>query len=372
MDILRQQFFSLLQAGLWNRPADTAPFDTPPDWEAIYRAARAQALLGIVMDGLQTLPPRLRPPRPLYLRWCSTLLTVEENNQRLNRELANLYTLCRNNGIEPVLLKGQGVAQCYPNPLHRQCGDIDLYTGTRHYDLLNSLLLPDVTAVNEECFKHTGYTWHGIAVENHRVICTLNAPAADRRFQADIRRWSTTDRSTLRSVTIGDCTATLPPLTFDAAYLLVHSVLHALNEGIGLRQVCDWAVLLHTCRDRLDLPAVAHLIRSYGLARAARIFGAVCVHYLGLPPASLPIPYYNKDIPTARWLMDDIWRNGNFGQYDTDRTPRPRGYWRGKLYTITRLTARCRKMHRLSPAEARWYPLVVALHSLTMQLKKRL
>lgn len=33
--------------------------------------------------------------------------------------------------LSPVLLKGQAFAENYPYPLHRQCGDIDLYFKNR-------------------------------------------------------------------------------------------------------------------------------------------------------------------------------------------------------------------------------------------------
>ena len=96
----------------------------------LYQSAKVQALLGITFDGMQTLPQELRPKRELYLKWCNALLQIEENNHILNQEIAKVYTLYRANQIEPVLLKGQGVAQNYRNPLHRQCGDIDLARAT--------------------------------------------------------------------------------------------------------------------------------------------------------------------------------------------------------------------------------------------------
>lgn len=368
MTIIQQQFFALVQAGLWGTEADASLFDGQTDWTLLYQSARAQALLGIVLDGIQTLPAEKRPPRMLYLKWCNTLLNIEEKNRLLNRELANVYALCRENGVEPVLLKGQGVAQNYRNPMHRQCGDIDLYIGKGNYAKVNNLLRAEATGEHEENHKHSSIEWHGVTIENHCTLTRLSAPAADRFLQQEIRQWHNSDRC--RALQVEECTATLPPLAFEVVYILTHSALHFLNEGIGLRQVCDWASLLHHQREHIDRQEVNRLLKGMGLTKAARIFGVVAVKYLHLPAEELPVSFSDKDIPTGDWLLKDIWQGGNFGQFDVSRKRRPKGYWSGKWYTFTRACKRCYELGALAPAEARWYPLILVAHSTQAQWNK--
>lgn len=368
MTPIQKQFFALVQSGLWGTAIDEALFGPQTDWQQLYQSARAQALLGITFDGMQCLPQELRPKRELYLRWCNALVQIEENNHLLNRELGKVYALYRANGIEPVLLKGQGVAQNYRTPLHRQCGDIDLYIGPRNYELANKLLRQESTGEHEENHKHTCIHWHGVDVENHRILSRLSSPSADRSFQQEIARWHGTDACP--SQKIEDCRATLPPLSFNVAYVLAHSALHFLNEGIGLRQVCDWANILHARKEEIDREETAKLLQQWGLDKAARVFGVVAVNYLGLPKEELPIPYTTKDLETGEWLFSNIWQGGNFGQHDQERRQRPKGYWSGKMYTFTRAVRRCREFGSLAPAEARWYPLMLALHSAQVQWNK--
>lgn len=368
MTKMQQQFFQLLRAGLWGNTADASLFDAHTDWKQIYQAARAQALLGIVFDGMQTLPPECQPPRGIYLQWCNAALQIEENNQLLNRELGNVYALLREEGIEPVLLKGQGVAQNYRRPLHRHCGDIDLYIGFENYDKANSLLRRESTDEYEENYKHTSLCWHGVNIENHRILTQLSAPMANRRLQAEIRRWHGT--SECRKRRIGEVEVTLAPLPFDTAYVLLHSVQHFLNEGIGLRQVCDWVCMLHAQRQLSGREETARLLKAFGIQKAARVFGVIAVRYLGLSAEDLPIAYREHDIAIGDWLLNDIWQGGNFGQYDTRRKQRPKGYWKSKWYTFTRALKRCKELGTLAPAEARWYPLVLAAHSAGIQWKR--
>lgn len=364
----QKQFFALVQSGLWNTAIDKTLFNSQTDWQKLYQSARAQALLGITFDGMQNLPQELRPKRELYLQWCNALLQMEENNRLLNHELANVYALYRANQIEPVLLKGQGVAQNYRNPLHRQCGDIDLYIGIKNYETANKLLRQESTDEHEENHKHTCIHWHGVDIENHRILSRLSSPRSDQNFQKEIACWH--DTAACRNIEIEGCQVTLPPLSFDVAYILAHSVLHFLNEGIGLRQVCDWANILHAQRGEIDREKVAKLIKQWGLSKAAKLFGVVAVNYLGLPMEELPIPYTPKDMKTGEWLLNDIWQGGNFGRYDQTRKQRPKGYWSGKLYTFTRAIRRCREFGSLAPAEARWYPLMLAVHSAQVQWNK--
>lgn len=368
MTPIQKQFFALVQSGLWGTAIDVTLFGVQTDWQQLYQSAKMQALLGITFDGMQNLPKELRPKREIYLKWCNTLLQIEENNHILNRELSNVYALYRANQIEPVLLKGQGVAQNYRNPLHRQCGDIDLYIGSRNYEAANKLLRQESTDEHEENHKHTCIHWHGVDIENHRILSRLSSPLSDRNFQQEINHWHGT--TACRNLEIEGCRVTIPPLSFNVAYVLLHSALHFLNEGIGLRQVCDWANMLHAHREEIDHKEIAKLLQQWGLSKAARVFGVVAVNYLGLPMEDLPIPYTKKDLETGEWLFNDIWQGGNFGKFDQNRKQRPKGYWSGKWYTFTRATKRCREFGSLVPSEARWYPFALAIHSAQVQWNK--
>ena len=369
MTTLQEQFFELIRAGLWGTPANPVLFDGQTDWKEIYRSARVQALLGVVFDGVQSLPKEKLPPRALYLQWCNVVLQMEENNRLLNRELGRVYALLRKESIEPVLMKGQGLAQNYRHPLHRQCGDIDLFTGLRDYDRANELLRIEASSDEEELYKHASFTWHGIVVENHRILTQLSAPGPNRRLQREIERWH--GSADCRKRMIEAVEVTLPPLPFDTVFVLLHAIQHFLDEGIGLRQICDWACMLYAQRDMPGREETAALLKALGLEKAARVFGAIVVCYLGLPAEHLPVPFQKADIKTAEWLLSDIWAGGNFGKHNAAQPKRPRGYWRGKWHTFVRVSKRCREWGAIVPQEARWHPLALALHAVSMQWKKR-
>lgn len=368
MTILQKQFFQLVQAGLWGTTAEATLFDEQTDWKRLYQVSRTQAMLGIVFDGIQTLPSSKQPPRNIYLQWCNVVIQIEETNRLLNKELANVYSLLRQNGVDPILLKGQGVAQNYLNPLHRHCGDIDFYVGQKDYNKANQLLSQEGTRGGEELYKHADFNWHGVIIENHRILTELSDPVSNRRLQTEIKRWHGSTECRKRK--IGEVEVTLAPLPFDTAYVLIHAVQHFLNEGIGLRQVCDWACMLHAQNQLPGKEETAKLLKEFGMEQAARAFGVIAVLYLGLQPEALPIAYGKQDLSIGNWLLNDIWQGGNFGKYSSQIQKRPKGYWEGKWYTFTRILARSRKLKALAPAEVRWLPIALIRHSLQIQWKR--
>ena len=158
---MQHAFFSLVRSGLWGTPADRQLFRSvsPDDWETVYRMANSQALLALTFDGISSLPAELRPPRALYLKWAARTAQIEQANKRLNQLLPELNTLYREAGLHPVLLKGQGIGTNYRTPLHRQCGDIDIYLGKQGQPIANRLLLQQGAIVEGEASdKHASYS----------------------------------------------------------------------------------------------------------------------------------------------------------------------------------------------------------------------
>lgn len=351
---LQTQFLELLRSGLWGTPARAEGFDTDTDWKALYQAARQQTVAGIVLDGLETLPRERRPERSLYLQWCTQVLHLEEQNALLDRRIGELVARLRAEGIDPVLMKGQGVARNYRVPAHRTCGDIDLYVGFGHFERANRTIDPDVTRWHEIRYKHSGALWKGVEVEIHQLMAVLNAPGADRFLQREIARWY--GQAPARQVRIGDTDVSLMPLEFEVVYLLIHALGHFTHEGLGLRQVCDWTCLLNRYAEHLDPHEVDRLLQGTGLRRGAGAFGFLATEVLGLPADHLPFELTDDDRKLGRHLLQNIWQMGNFGRFDPTRSQRPKGYWRGKWHTFVQLTSRNLGHRRMAPAEAYWLP----------------
>lgn len=183
------------------------------------------------------------------------------------------------------------MAQNYRNPLHRQCGDIDLYIGPKNYEKANKLLRTESTGEHEENHKHTCIHWHGVDIENHRVLSRLSSPSSDKSFQQEIARWHGT--TACRNLEIEGYQVTLPPLSFDVAYVLTHSALHFLNEGIGLRQVCDWANILHT-QKTISILKKLLIYCKMGIKQSSQNIRGCCRKLSGTSHGRFAYPLYSK------------------------------------------------------------------------------
>lgn len=91
-------------------------------------------------------------------------------------------------GIQPVLMKGLGLAQYYPEPSMRQWGDIDLFVGKEQYHPACAVMretFPDALKFDEELdhYKHYNLIADGVSIEIHRVSVALTHPRDIRRYE---------------------------------------------------------------------------------------------------------------------------------------------------------------------------------------------
>lgn len=312
-----EQFFALIRSGLWGGKAASSPFDGGADWEALLRLASMQSLTGIFADGAGTLPRELMPPAETARRLFVTVESIRRANRRLDTVLAELEAGLRREGIEGILLKGQGVARAYLNPERRMCGDIDLYPGKgdaylRCCEIVRSL--GESEGREDESEKHFHFNRRGCSIEIHSHVMLAADPFVNRRLQ----RWTDEmldDPSKLRHVEINGVEVNLPPADFDAVFILQHIANHLLKGGIGLRQLCDWSRYLHVHAAEIDRARLRNNLRTLRLMNCWQLFGWLAVNRLGLPEAEMPF-YSPRHEKRALRCLRIILRKGNFGHYD--------------------------------------------------------
>lgn len=312
-----EQFFALIRSGLWGGKAASSPFDGGADWEALLRLASMQSLTGIFADGAGTLPRELMPPAETARRLFVTVESIRRANRRLDTVLAELEAGLRREGIEGILLKGQGVARAYLNPELRMCGDIDLYPGKgdaylRCCEIVRSL--GESEGREDESEKHFHFNRRGCSIEIHSHVMLAADPFVNRRLQ----RWTDEmldDPSKLRHVEINGVEVNLPPVDFDAVFILQHIANHLLKGGIGLRQLCDWSRYLHVHAAEIDRARLGNNLRTLRLMNCWQLFGWLAVNRLGLPEAEMPF-YSPRHEKRALRCLRIILRKGNFGHYD--------------------------------------------------------
>ena len=269
----------------------------------------------------------------------------------LNRKIADLKARLDSHDIPSVLFKGQGIALNYPNPLTRQCGDIDMYVGERNFEKTLRILKPDSDgkASNYKHIKHFNTKEDGVDIEIHRIAETIPGLRKNRLFQ----EWRVRhlEENELHTVKLGGIDINLPPHQFNALYIMNHAWHHFMNGGIGLRQLCDWTMFLHRHHADIDHMTLEKDLKAFGLTRAWQILAGVAVEYLGLPAEECPL-YSGKFISKSSMMMDVIWNEGNFGFYSSDRKKlRPAGHFARKFHSFRTTSGRIRRVLSISPVD---------------------
>ena len=351
-----ERFLHLLRCGLWEEDVCLPLFvgkDT--DWELVLHHAQKQTVTGLLWEGMSRLPSECLPSKKLYLELCARVAQIEMGNEWLNVRLSELWDQFSENGIAAVLLKGQGAASRYPKPLRRVCGDIDVYVGHDITEQVEKVLLvPRIVHFEDAYEKHCEYHWKGIVVEVHYRMTRFYNPWKDTRFDREIRKWFPNGAG---NVQIEERTYAVPPPTFDAVYMLKHIYGHILEGGIALRQVCDWVLLLHKEKEKIDVALFESYLRHFGMKKVYGAMAHLSVTYLGLKAENLPLPVSRKDRIRGELIMQDILAGGNFGKYKKKGALVASSRLRWHISNFQKVCVICYRFFSFAPGESIWYPM---------------
>ena len=317
LDINIQTFFDLLRAGLWANREFTDlrihGFVEPPDWEKIYQLAEGQSVVGLVLAGLEL--SNVRPHQELLLQWIGEVQMIEQQNNALNGFVAKLIEKLREADVYAILVKGQGIAQCYERPLWRASGDVDLLLSDVNYENAKKLLIPIANDVEQEykLFKHIGMTMKGgFVVELHGTLHSRLSKRVDRII--DDAQKDLFCNGNVRSWQNDNTQVFLPGVDEDVVFVFTHILHHFYIEGIGLRQICDWCRLLWTYKESLNRGLLESRIRQMGLVSEWKAFAALAMDWLGMPVEAMPL--YSSDkkwSKKAEKIIGFVLETGNFG-----------------------------------------------------------
>lgn len=365
----QQVFLALLRAGLWEEVKENLNpnlFEIL-DWGVVQQLAEEQSVIGLVTAGIEKftaynffaesdLTSRCSAPfQGVPLAEKLTLLgkcqLIEQHNAAMNQFVGELVDNMRNAGIYAVLVKGQGIAQCYERPLWRASGDVDFLLSDDDYDKAKRflLLLATDSGKDYEGSKHLGLTIDNFKVELHgnqccglskRMDAVINEVQRDVFFGGNVRLWQNDDTQVF-----------LPGVDCDVIFVFTHFLKHFYKGGLGLRQICDWCRLLWTYKDEIDVYKLEVRLHQMRLVTEWKAFAAFAVDWLGMPIDAMPLyDASNRWKRKARRIEDFVMMSGNFGHN------RDSSYWVKYPYLIRKAFSMKRRMGDLI-RHARIFPL---------------
>ena len=278
------------------------------EWAMVYRQACSQSLCGLIygvvsrMDGNQSIP------KALLLEWTYRAELISGFNAKMNAEAARLTDWFGNRGRMTAILKGQANARLYPNPDERQPGDIDIWVEggkDRVVELLKDEGMMSKKATVSYHHVHLPKNKDGISVEVHfRPSSGNQNPFTNRPLQrileCEIRRSELCPEGFYA-----------PTMRFALLMQMSHIQRHFLSEGIGLRHIADYYMLMRSSSSEDRAFAQGHLSEC-GLDKTA---GAVMWLMEELFSMGRDIMLSQPDAYRGRWMLNEALEGGNFGRY---------------------------------------------------------
>lgn len=257
---VRETFFYFLRRGLWET-GEAYVGDVPrqEEWEQLFRLAHAQAVTGVFIDGVARTD--MRPPAALWEHWVVHLVHMERTNEFIDRYGKAWVEKLGRKGVAASLFKGSSVAAWYPKPLHRSYGDIDIVV-RKGWRRLRSILIDAGISYHYEqgdiVIQKGGFQ----PVEFHPRWEFAYNPAVNFRLQRMLRAADGSDKELY------------------LVCLIFHLRRHFLTYGIGMKQVCDVAVMLR--QPGLDVQRLARILRQLHIVKFCRLlFGFIAGHLGG-------------------------------------------------------------------------------------------
>lgn len=392
-------FYELLQISLSTRDSFTT-LPTTEQWAEIFNEADRQCVLGIMCVGVEKVVQRCggleksRIDPDLFATWYSYTQKTKERNLELNRKSAWLQNWLSKQGFSSCILKGQGNALMYPDPLLRTSGDIDVWMWKKEYDeshltgrYSGSQNREDIVqwVLGKMNGKYAEIAVHhvqmeplgGVEVEGHYWPNFFFSRPRMKDFERyceeehlrQMTNWkplplslsdvvsenvgslnTTSENKTSNASSVNDPLKRIsaPTPEFNMIFQLLHVMRHLFHDGIGLKQMIDYYWLLNS--QEMDMEEVRRLVRRFSLTHIVEGMMWMMHHVLGMPEERLPFPMDEK---VGRILLSEIDRGGNLGWDDLGLHQ-----WRFKssLQMFIWRTYRDITLIRICPSEVLWSP----------------
>lgn len=324
--MILQDFCSLLQIAT-GKQTHLSHVLSDEEWKNMYNLAKKQALLGIAFEGVKKLPQEQWPIGDIVLTWTTATEGIKRRNMRTTDVCLRLTKELAKEGFEVCILKGQANHVYYDRlsseqslGMLRVCGDVDAWIWPKeevkhpvrtiidyckHNNILVSL-----------CHLHAEVKpVCGVPIEIHFRPSFLNVPWRNRYFQKLFQT------AIFEDVEIDKCGMVKKlRVDYDLIFQINHIYRHLLDEGVGMRQVLDFYVLLKEYNkaqseqtELMNCSEIMLHIRACRMNRFASALMFVLQDMFGMDSDKLLCAASEKH---GTFLLNEMMAAGNFGHYD--------------------------------------------------------
>lgn len=225
-----------------------------------------------------------------------------------------VYRLMINAGAKPICVKGIICRNLYPDPDFRATGDEDIVVSDKDYQICADVLKKCGFVEQEDKANETGFIHNksGLKIEVHKSLFQNYGVYSEfNLLLGDMYESSS-------SLLYEDTEILCPSADKHFLYLVLHAFKHFIGSGVGIRQVCDIAMLAR--ENKINWAEIYKNCEQVGAAGFLNGVLVIANKYFGLDISVIKAaaPSFDENMNVDS-LIDDLLDGGIYGSNSTDR-----------------------------------------------------
>jgi len=281
-------------------------------WDNLYEEAVNHQIHSLLYPLISDLMPD-SIPAPLLIKWKQKTQADAAGQLQHIEQVSTIVKVFQSNSIPVIVLKGLVLRNYYPKPELRTMGDGDLLIHKTDMKKVKRILLKLGYRLKETTPRHF--------VFSHRYfpLLEIHQCLSEKELQCTLPdltsvAFKRTERIGVKGFDIYVLTLSKEDMFL---HLLLHFAGHLMQEGIGLRSVCDIVLFLEREGLKLDMGYLQDKILSCGLTHMTATLVRLCEKYFSLKlPSIFPGAVEASDVDL---LMEDILNAGVYGRKTMNR-----------------------------------------------------
>lgn len=309
MNNAQKQFVDILSAGIRGKSADKV-YDNV-EWDEVIDLADKHKVEGIIYLALRKskLISNIGEEKISLLKQKAAITGITQS-----RHISGLSTVLNKineRNIPVIVLKGLVVREFYPQPDQRSMNDADILVHEGDVEKVKQLLI-DMGYVYLEDHKAS----HHIALVHHKypfIELHWNLFKRD-GFSNELEHYERLIWKRAIKVNVGE--AEVLSLSYEdlALHLCMHMAAHLVATGFGVRQLCDFVLLVEHKGDEIDWNSFIMKARMYGFEKFSEIMFLLCNKLFNMEvPKEINIKVVNNKKYVSA-LLNEIFEAGVHGK----------------------------------------------------------
>lgn len=277
--IIHSLYFHILSS-LINNKVDSGVFGgdvlKTEYWEQLYLLSKQQGTVAIIFEAIKDIPKEIAPPKSITLKWLSNALSIEQQMRKKEAVIIEFAEELSKRDIQTTVLKGLAYASYYPNPYHRESGDLDCYLMGKK-DEGDKITVEIGGKMEEAGYKHSHLYYKGLTIENHNYLTSFDNTKLGVKTEQLLQKLISEGYRPIGSTKLQN-----PSADFNALFLIKHAQRHFVKEGIFVRHLLDWAFFLKAESQNVHWETIIPIMKECRILEFAKVMTRLCIEQLDM------------------------------------------------------------------------------------------